>query len=326
MFASFSSSTTYNLQSYSVGAGSTNNSASTTYTVQGSAGEQTNGSATSTTYTNGSGSINTEQINVPSAPTLSNGSGSYTNQLGIIISTTNEPTDATYAIAVSTNNFVTTNYVSAGGTLQSTQYYQNYTAWGGSSGSYITGLTSGTTYEVKVAAMEGEFTNTNFGAYASQATGTSATTFSVSPSSLSLGSLLPASIETSGSITFGFSTSGATGGSVYVSGTSNQLYSSKQLFSINSYTGNLTTPSQGFGLQVTSATQTSGGPFNSVSPYNGTGNTVGSESIVPAQMLTTAAAISGGSATAIIQAKASNVTPSSLDYTETLTFVAAASF
>jgi hypothetical protein len=326
VFAAFSASTTYQLQSFSVGPGATNNSASTTYTVQGSTGEQTNGTTSSTTYTAGNGSINTEQIGVPLAPTLSNGSGSYTNQLSVIINSNSDPSDATYSIAVSTDNFVTTYYVGASGTLGATQYYQNYTAWGGSGGSFITGLSSSTTYEVKVAAMQGEFTNTNFGPYATQATGSSVTTFSLTPNSVSLGSLLPGSIETSGVLSFGFTTSGANGGSVYVSGTSNQLHSTTANSSIASYNGNLSSATQGFGIQVTGATQTSGGPFSSVSPYNGTGNTVGSESIVPAQILTTAAAISGGSATAVIQAKAANITPSALDYSETLTFVAAASF
>jgi hypothetical protein len=326
IFASFSTSTTYELQSFSVGPGSTNNSASTTYTVQGSTGELTNGTTSSLTYTNGNGSINTEQINVPLAPTLSNGGGTYTNELNIIINTNANPSDTTYAIAVSTDNFVTTNYVGVSGALQSSQYYQSYTAWGGGSGSFITGLTSSTTYEVKVAALEGEFTNTNFGPYSSQATGSSFTTFSVSPNSLSLGNLLPGSIETSGNLTLGFSTSGATGGSVYVSGTTNQLHSNTVSSTISSYTGNLTTPTQGFGLQVTSATQTTGGPLGSVSPYNGTGNTVGSESTVPAQILTTAAALSGGSAIVVIQAKASNITAAAQDYSETLTLIAAASF
>ncbi|HEY5268455.1 MAG TPA: hypothetical protein VII94_04990, partial [Candidatus Saccharimonadales bacterium] len=75
VFAAFSSSTTYNLQSYSVGPGSTNNSSSTTYTLQGSTGEQANGSTSGSTYTASNGSINTEQISIPIAPTLSNGSG-----------------------------------------------------------------------------------------------------------------------------------------------------------------------------------------------------------------------------------------------------------
>ena len=327
VFAAFSSSTTYNLQSYSVGPGSTNNSSSTTYTLQGSTGEQANGSTSGSTYTASNGSINTEQISIPIAPTLSNGSGSYTNQLSVIINTGSDPSDATYAMAVSTNNFTTTlGYVQASGAISGTQYYQNYTAWGGATGSFITGLTSSTTYEVKVAAMEGKFTNTNFGPYATQATGSSVTTFSVSPNSISLGNLLPASIITSGNITFGFTTSAANGGSVYVSGTSNQLYSSTQSSSIASFSGNLSSATQGFGLQVTSATQTSGGPFGSVSPYNGSSHVVGSESIVPAQILTTTASITGGSATVVIQAMASNITPAALDYSETLTFVAAASF
>lgn len=326
IFASFGQSSTLELQSFSVGPGATNTSTSSTYSLQGSTGEQTNGTITSTTYTNGNGSINTEQINVPLAPTLSNGGGTYTNELNMIINTNGNPSDTTYAVAVSTDNFATVNYVGVSGALQSSQYYQSYTAWGGGSGSFITGLTSSTTYEVKVAALEGEFTNTNFGPYSSQATGASFTTFSVSPNSLSLGSLLPGSIETSGNLTLGFSTSGATGGSVYVSGTANQLHSVTVSSTISSYSGNLTTPTQGFGLQVTSATQSTGGPLGSVSPYNVTGTTVGSESIVPAQILTTAAALSGGSSIVVIKAKASNITPAALDYSETLTFIAAASF
>jgi hypothetical protein len=326
IFAAFSSSTTYELQNFSVGGGATNSSASTTYSLQGSTGEQTSGTSNSSTYTNGNGSINTEQINVPLAPTLSNGSGAYTNELNVIINTNSNPSDTTYAIAVSTDNFATVNYVGASGTLQSSQYYQSYTAWGGGTGSFITSLYSGTTYEVKVAAMEGVFTNTNFGPYATQATGASSTTFSISPSTLNLGNLLPNSIITSSSITFGFATTGFHGGSVYVSGTTNQLYSPTQATSISSYSGNLTSPSQGFGIQVTSASQSSGGPFSSVSPYNGTGNIVGSESVIPAQILTAPSYISGGSATAVIQAKASNLTPAARDYSETLTFVAAASF
>ncbi len=326
IFAAFSNSTTYELQSFSVGPGATNNSSSSTYTVQGSAGEQTSGTSSSTTYTNGNGSINTEQINVPLAPTLSNGSGAYTNELSVIINTNSNPSDTNYAIAVSTDNFATVNYVGASGTPQASQYYQSYTAWGGASGSFITGLNSGTTYEVKVAAMEGEFTNTNFGPYSTQATGASSTTFSLSPGTLSLGSLLPGSIITSGTITFGFATTGLHGGSVYVSGTSNQLYSTVQATSIGSYTGNLTSTTQGFGIQVTSATQGSGGPFSSVSPYNGTGNTVGSETTTPEQILNAPSYITGGSATAVIQAKASNITPAATDYSETLTFVATASF
>jgi len=91
-------------------------------------------------------------------------------------------------------------------------------------------------------------------------------------------------------------------------------------------TGNLSSATQGFGIQVTSVSQSSGGPFSSVSPYNGTGNVVGVETVVPAQMLTTTSSITSGSATVVVQAKASNITPSASDYTETLTFVAAASF
>src|SRR5579884_2667426 len=192
ILAAFSSGNTYQLKSYSLGAGGgTNNSSSNTYTVQGSLGEQTNNTAAGSTYTGNNSSIQTEQINVPGAPTLSNNGGTYYNQLNCVISTSNDPSDTTYAIAVSTNSFVTTNYVQANGTLGASAVYQTYSTWGGSSGFQMTGLSAGTTYQVKVAAKQGMFTNTAYGPVASQATASPTLSFSVSPNSYGLGSFLP---------------------------------------------------------------------------------------------------------------------------------------
>ena len=198
------------MNSYSVGPGATNNASSSTYHLQGTVGEQANGTTAGTTYTANNGSVQTEQLNVPGAPTLSNGSNTYYNQLSFIVNTGILPSDATYAIAVSTDSFTTTNYVQADGTLNTTPVYQSYTAWGGSSGSFMTGLSASTAYEVKVAAKEGQFTNTEYGAYASASTvASSSTTFSISPNSLSLGSLLPGSVVTSTNISLGFATGAA---------------------------------------------------------------------------------------------------------------------
>lgn len=327
LFASFATSPSYQLKSYSVGPGGTNNSSSTTYTLQGSLGEQTNSTTAGSTYSANNSSIQTEQLNVPPAPTLSNGSGTYYNQLNCIVNTGSNPSDTTYAIAISTDNFTTTNYVQAStGTIVSTPDYETYSTWGGSSGINVINLSSGTTYYFKVAAKEGLFTNTEFGAVASTATVSPTLSFSVSPNSASLGSFVPGTIVTSSNLSFTYSTNGTSGGSVYVMGKNSGFLSSSNSYTIPAVTGNLSSLSQGFGVQASSPSQTSGGPLTLVSPYNGTGNTVGAESTTFTQMLTSGDAISGATANAVVQVKASGSAPAASDYNEVLTFIASASF
>lgn len=328
MFASFSSSPNYQLNSYGVGAGGTNSSASTTYKLQGSVGEQANGSTAGSTKTANNGSVQTEQLNVPPAPTLSNGSGTYSNKLNCIISTGGSPSDTTYAIAVSTDSFVSvTNYVQASGALGGSPVYQTYSAWGSGSGSLITGLSPGTTYEVKVAAKQGLFTNTKYGAFATASTVSAASlTFSVSPNSASLGSFLPNTIVTSSNLSFTFATGSTYGGTIYVIGQNSGFKSPSTSHTIAAFSGNLTGTGEGFGIQATNPNQTSGGPLTTVSPFNGTGNVVGAESTALQPMFTTPSAIVGGTANANVQVKASNSDPPANDYQEAFTFVASASF
>jgi len=326
MFASFSSSPSYQLNSYGVGPGGTSNSSSSTYKLQGSVGEQANGSSSSATKTLGSGSIQTEQLNLPPAPTLSNGSGTYYNKLNVVVNTGGNPTDTTYAIAVSTNSFVTTNYVQATGALGSTPVYQTYSAWLGSSGTFIVGLSLSTTYQVKVAAEQGLFTNTAYGAVATASTVGTSTTLGISPNTINMGTILPGTVTTSSNVAINFATNGNAGGSVYVSGVSTGLNSPTQSHTIAAYSGNLASASEGFGIQITSPTQTSGGPLTAVSPFNGTSNVVGAESTSPVTILTSTAALVGGTANANFQAKPAGSAPAATDYTETLTFVAAGSF
>lgn len=325
-FAAFSSSNTMQLNSYSIGPGATNSSSSNTYKLQGSAGEQTNGSTSGNTYSANNGSIQTEQLNVPPAPTLSNGSGTYYNKLNFVINTGGNPTDTTYSVAVSTNNFTTTYYVQGDGTLGASPLYQTYGQWNSSTGTLMIGLTQNTAYEVKVDAMQGMFSNTNYGAYASASTVTSSLTFSLSPNSISMGNLLPGSVATSSNLSFGITTNAASGGAIYIYGQNNGLLSATESHTIPAYSGNLTSQSEGFGAQGTNPTQTSGGPLTTASPFNGTGNSVGAEATGPQEMFYCVAAIIGGSSNANLQAITSHLTPASSDYQEILTFVASANF
>jgi hypothetical protein len=127
-------------------------------------------------------------------------------------------------------------------------------------------------------------------------------------------------------MSIGFATNADSGGAVYVSGARAGLFSTTQNYLIPAYSGNLAGQSQGFGVQASGPTQTSGGPLADVSPFNGSGNSVGAESTTPNQILTTTAPIVGGSASANVQAKSASTTPATADYTETLTFIATGNF
>jgi len=326
LFGTFPSSNNYVLKSYSIGPGATNNASSTTYHAQASLGEQSNGSTSSTNYSANNGSIQTEQLNIPPAPTLSNGGNSFYNKLQCVINSGGNPSDTTYAIAVSTNNFVSTNYVQADGTLGPNALYQTITTWGGSNGLSIINLNPSTTYQVRVAAMQGLFTNTNYGATASIATVAPSITFSVSPSTTNLGTLYSGTVQTSSYNTVSFSTNAESGGAVYIEGSNQGLRSTLGNYLIPAISGNLASLSQGFGIQGINATEASGGPLIIDSPFNGTANNVGAETNSYTPIFTSVGPITNGIANTDAQAKISNSAPASNDYQEVLIFAASASF
>jgi len=326
LFAAFSSSPNYQLKSYTIGPGATNSAQSTTYHAQATVGEQNNGTTSSANYVSQNGSIQAEQLNIPPPPSLSNGGGIYYNKLQLIINTGGNPSDSTYAVAVSTNNFTYVEYVQTDGTLGPSPVYQSYTAWGGAGGSYIVGLTASTAYQVKVAAMEGMYTNTNFGNYTSQSTVAPSITFSESSNALNLGNLLPGAIVVSPSLNINLTTNAVDGGSVYISGTNQGLKSISGNYVIPAYSGDLASVNQGFGLQALSSSETSGGPMTIDSSYDVSGYNVEADSIVPQQIFNSLNPIVNGLASVDAAAKVYNDSPSANDYQEVLTFIASANF
>jgi hypothetical protein len=338
LFASFSSSTHYNLNSYSVGPVGTSNSHSTTYYTQSTGGEISGNKTSSTNYTSTSGGVQTEQLAVPQAPTLSNGTSTYYNRLLITLNnnagTSTYPTDTTFSIGVSTANCFTSacvssgavQFVQTGGGLSTSQYYQTYSAWGSTSGVTATGLTANTTYYVAVAAKQGSFTNTAYGTVASLATVPPSITFSITSSSIAIGSLLPGTVVTSGTDSFGLATNAVYGANVYIAGQYGGLYSSSKGATIPALSGNLASNTHGFGLQGVTTSQTSGGPLSIDSPYNGTSNNVGTETTSYAPIFTSSAPTFGGTMTMNAQGKSAGSDVASNDYQEILTFIAAASY
>jgi hypothetical protein len=327
LFGALSSSPNYKLNTYNLSAGSTNTSSSATYKLNGNAGGISGNASPSTTDKGLPGVIQAQQANVPAAPTLSNGGNTYYNKLGVILNIGSNPTDYTYAIAVSTDNFATiTKYVQADGTLGASQVYQTYTTWGGASGTTIVGLLANTSYQVKAGSMQGLFTASLYGPYATISTVNPSLTFTLSPNTITFSSLLANTVVTSSAITTSFATNAANGGGVYVSGKNNGLLSSTTGFTITSISNDLSTQSLGFGVQGSSATQTSGGPLAFVSPFNGASANIGAPAATFKPLLTAATAVVGGSATSVLKAKSSSSTPAAQDYQEVLTFVATASY
>lgn len=327
VFAAFSSSTSYKLNSYSVGGGSTNSSASSNYSLQASTGQVNGPTSSSATYSTKSGAIQTEQTNVPPAPTLSNGGGTYYNQLNFIINTASNPTDAQYAVAVSTTSgFTVTNYVQADGTLNTTPVYQTYAQWGSGSGTLAVGLLPNTTYWFKVNSIQGKFTNAAYGPSANLATVGPAISFSLTPNTISFGSLLPGSVVTSPStISLTFATNASNGGAIYSAGQNTGLVSaSSSNYNIHvlAPSGDLSSLSEGFGIKGLTASA----PLSIQTPYDGSSNVVGAVYTTFQPVFSASASVTSGTATATLLAKSSISTPSATDYQDTLTFIAAASY
>src|SRR5258708_6903321 len=108
LMASLPASTNYQLNSYGVGTGGTANSSSTNYRINGLSGEQA-GSASGSNYKVGAGENYLKQANIPIL-TLTNGNNWY-DKLKLVLDPQNNPTDAKFVVAISTDGFTTTKYV-----------------------------------------------------------------------------------------------------------------------------------------------------------------------------------------------------------------------
>ena len=322
-------STNFKLKDYGFGTGGTSNSTSPNYAIEAITGELSGAKATSPNYQVGPGLIFTNQANVPGAPTFTNPSNYY-NKLKIVLNNGGNPSDTKFAIAISADNFATTNYVQSDNTVGAVlgaEDYQTYAQWGGASGVTIIGLTPGTTYKVKVKAIQGKFTETGYGPTASAATINPTLSFGINTNTINFGTIVIGAVNTAPQdVVASFDTNAEAGGSVFVSGANAGLQSTTVSYTINSATADLSVASTGFGAQGISATQTSGGPLSIVSPYDGAVDNVGITDTNNRVIFDTVNPIVGGSGTFRLKAKAANITPAANDYRETLTVIASGKF
>ncbi|MBI4185833.1 hypothetical protein HY524_02210 [Candidatus Berkelbacteria bacterium] len=311
------------------------------YSARQSVGEVSGSLEVGSTYQSGTGLIFAHQAGVPPVPTFVNEANSY-NKLKLTIDPTgNQTNGATFAVAVSTDGFTTTNYVQNDGTIGSTlgtEDWLTYAQWGGASGSFVTGLAASTTYTVKVTARHSSVSQS---AYSLTANATTASGPSLSfdldvsatdsetaaPYSLSLGTLVPGTVTTATErIWIDLSSNATNGASVYVLSANAGLRSTAENSTIQSTSGDLSVLSEGVGLQSTSATQASGGPLTAASGFDGSGSTVGAVSGTLQTLYRSSQPITNGRASLLYKAKVSRVALEATDYSDTLTLVAAGSF
>lgn len=338
LFAALPATTNYKLNSYGFGSGGTSKSSTATYSLEGISGELSGQSASTANASIKPGFIQSEQANVPKLASIDNNSGQYYNKLHFVIDNQNNPTDATYLVSVSTDNFASDiRYVQPDGTLIntiSTSQYRTYGGWGGSAGSLMIGLLPSTNYSVRLRATQGKFTESAYGPISVQATAAPSLTFSLvtsaSPSPpyvVDLGTLTAGSINTtSDTVNTSLTTNGTSGGSVYLTSKNGGLLSGSTGYKINSVSNDLNSISEGFGAQNSSVSQSSGGPYTVASPYNVTGTNVGIVSAITRSLYSSSFPVTSGTGVLVLKAKSATVDIAASDYQEVLTFVAAGNF
>lgn len=338
LLAAMPTSTNYQLNNFNYGSGG-NTSSSTNYQLNSTTGQTGTTPSTSTNYQSKPGNISAQQAYVPVAPTFTN-PANYYDKLRFIINPGASPSDTKFSIAISDDNFVTTRYIqndNTVGAVRGIEDYQTYAAWGGATGQLVVGLNPNTTYKIKANAIQGSFTETEYGPEASAATAPPSITFDIDvaatdtetspPFTVSLGSLLPATVTTaSNRIWVDVDTNANNGAKVYIRSANAGLRSTARSFTLASVTADLTPATTGFGIQGASATQSSGGPFSIVAPYNVSAQNVGIVDTNNREIFSASAPITAGRASMFIKAKASAQTPASDDYQDTITVVVAASF
>lgn len=330
-------STLYELHDYGMGGGGTSVSESTTYGLKAITGEVSGDNNSGTTYDLGPGLEFAQQSNTPAAPTFTN-TASYYNKLKFVLDTGSNPTDTTFAIAISTDDFATTNFIQADNTIGATAVYQTYSTWGGASGSFVIGLDSNTTYKIKTKAVQTKYSETGYSATASAATSVPSLSYDIdvsatdqetgAPYSVSFGTLSIGSVTTATEkIWVDLDTNAESGAFIYVYNSTTGLTSANASYTIASATANLASAGEGFGLQISTNTQSSGGPLVAVSPYNGSSENVGIIDTTARNIYTsTSSPITAGRGSVLLKAKASTTTPAAADYTSTINMIASATF
>jgi hypothetical protein len=316
IFASEPSSTNYQLRGYSFGAGGTNNNTSSSYGVNGVAGEVELGRPSSSNYQAGNGLTYLLITNLPGAPTLSLPGNNY-DRMKVVLNTSGNPTDTTYAIQVSTTSNFSSNisYVKSDNTLGPTltnSDIKTNSSWG-ATGFFVTGLTQNTTYYVRAKAIQGNYTEGTYGPSANITTYSSSLTFSLDSNTINFANLNANNSYTDASQTTTLTTSTNAYSGYIVYGQVDQplTFGSNTIANYTSPNSSPTTWSGlGFGYN-TSDTSLTGGTANrfSGSKYAGFTTTSPGDPVADNPGPVTATPISNEAYTISYRITGSNITP-----------------
>ena len=159
VFAQNMNSSNYQLENSSLDGGG-EPSSSTNYSSRDSVSDVESGNSNSTNYKNPSGFEPGAYPGIPAQPTLTNTGGLLYNSLDFVVVTGNgQQTDTTYAIAISSDDFVTTYFIQSDDTLGVNEAWQTYSGWNSGTGERVTGLSPSTAYKIKVKASYGTGSN-----------------------------------------------------------------------------------------------------------------------------------------------------------------------
>lgn len=338
LLAALPGTNNYKLHDYGFGSGG-GSMGSSNYSLEGLAGELSGQTLTSTNYGLKPGLLGSRLAALPDAPTWENG-GDWYNKLRLIIDPTGNPDDATFAVAISTDNFATTQYVQFDNTVGSSlgsEDFRTYADWGAASGINVIGLQPGTEYTVKVKARHGEFTETGFGREAAAETSELSLVFDIdiaatdtetsSPYVLDFGSVAPGNVTDSPSKIWLDLESNAENG-VFVYGVSDNegLASAATGYVIGTTSGDLDSLGEGVGARGDGAGESAGGPLAFGAQYDNGGNIIGAIDSQFRLMLSSSGPVNGGRASFLLKLKTSLATPAATDYVDIYTMIATAGF
>lgn len=334
--ASVPQSATYKLDAYGFTAGG-GGGVSTNYEAEVVIGAPDTGLPSSTNYLAWLGITGRRQAHVPPAPTFTNPS-SFSDRLLVQVNVGANPSDATYAIALSTDSFATWQWVKSDNTLGASLTagdYRTYGGWGSGTGTYVLNLAHSTTYQARVLASRGYATESRLGPSASAATVAPSLTFDIDiaatdtetsePYAVAFGNLSPAAVNTATNrIWFDVASNGANGATVWVRAAVPSLVGDTSGATIPAVTGDLASLSEGWGLQVASLTQATGS-LTSQSPFNGSSENVGILTTTFQPVATASGQLTGGRGSVYVKAKPLSQQEAD-SYQSQLTLVASASF
>jgi hypothetical protein len=142
---------------------------SANYKARDSIGDSSDSGSNSGLYRIFGGFVLPAYPGIPIAPTLVNTGGTLYNSLDFVLGLcgssngdTNNCADTNYAVAISSDNFVTTYFVQNDDTLGAAEAWQTYANWGSGLGERIVGLSPSTAYKIKVKARYGANSETGY--------------------------------------------------------------------------------------------------------------------------------------------------------------------